>query len=162
MKYKKIKICSVIMLFISITGLQAQETLPAAAGNAFGTDGSVSYTVGQIAYTYNNGTNGNVAQGIQQPYEIFVITGIQETKGMSLQCLVYPNPVTDNLILKIENNEFSKLSFSLFDVNGKLLDNKKVAGKETSINMNSLVSSTYFLKVFNGNIEIQTFKIVKN
>jgi hypothetical protein len=78
---------------------QAQEVIPASGGNASGSSGSASYSIGQTSYTTNTGTNGTVAQGIQQPFEISVVTGINEVKGIVLQCSAYPNPVTNYVIL---------------------------------------------------------------
>jgi hypothetical protein len=70
--------------------VHAQSTIPATGGNAAGNGGSVSYTVGQIVYTTVSGTNGSVAQGVQQPYEISVVTGI-ENKEINLSCSIYSN-----------------------------------------------------------------------
>jgi hypothetical protein len=56
-------------------GLAMQNTIPAAGGNAKGSGGSASFTVGQIFYTKLSGTNGTVIQGIQQPYEISMPNG---------------------------------------------------------------------------------------
>ena len=38
----------------------AQETVPSAGGNATGTGGTSSYTVGQLVYTTNASTSGSV------------------------------------------------------------------------------------------------------
>jgi len=51
-------------------GLQAQETIPASGGKASGSGGTASYSFGQVVYTTYTGTNGLVAQGVQQPFEI--------------------------------------------------------------------------------------------
>jgi uncharacterized protein (TIGR02145 family) len=56
-------------------GLALQNTISAAGGNAKGSGGSASFTVGQIFYTKLSGTNGTVVQGIQQPYEISMPIG---------------------------------------------------------------------------------------
>jgi hypothetical protein len=45
------------------TALRAQEALSVTGGNASGSGGSVSYTIGQVAYQTHNGTNGSVAVG---------------------------------------------------------------------------------------------------
>jgi len=125
----------------------------------------VSYTVGQVVYTTNTGTNGSVAQGVQQPFEISVVTGIEEAKGITLQCSAYPNPTTDFLTLKVDAStslSIQSMEYQLFDINGKLLENKKVEDDETSIVMSNLVPATYFLKIIQNNKEIKTFKIIKN
>ena len=104
MKYKKLKLSTVLLLGLGLTGLQAQTAIPATGGNVSGTGGSVSYSVGQVVYTTNTGgANGSVAQGVQQPFEISVVTGIDEANGITLQCSAYPNPTTDFLKLKVEN-----------------------------------------------------------
>ena len=69
---------TIIALMCSV-GLHAQETVPATGGDATRAGGSSSYTLGQVVYTTNTGTNGSVAQGVQQPYEISISVGIEVT-----------------------------------------------------------------------------------
>ena len=163
MQHKEVKLIAVFLLGLGLTGIQAQETLPATGGNASGSGGTVSYTAGQIVYTTaNGGSNGSVAQGVQQPYEISVVTGIEEALDVSLLCLVYPNPTKDKLTLNVEDFSLLPMFFSLYDANGKLLENKKMEDKETTIAMSNLAPATYFLKVNRNNKEVKIFKIVKN
>jgi len=161
MRHKRLKLSAVLLLGLGLTGLQAQETIPATGGNASGSGGTVSYSVGQVVYATNTGTNGSVAQGVQQPFEISVVTEIGEAKGINLNCTAYPNPTTDYLVLKVENYDKGNLLYQLFDMNGKLLENKKITGNETSIVMSKLVPATYFVKVTEGNKKVKTFKIIK-
>ena len=152
-------------IFLSFTGLSllhAQVTVPAAGGNASGSGGSVSYTVGQPGYTTITGANGSVAMGVQQPYEISVIISIKEAEGISLHCSVYPNPATDILVLKIGNFDNGHLYYKLFDITGKIIENKKIESAETTISTANFKPSTYLLKVLDHNKEVKTFKIVKN
>ena len=162
MKYKKLKLSAVLLLGLGLTGLQAQESVNATGGNASGSGGSASYSVGQVVYTTNTGTSGSVAQGVQQTYEISVVTGLEEAKGINLSVSAYPNPTTDYLTLEVKEFELSNLHFQLYDLNGKLLQNEKITGNQTSIVMSNLVPATYFVKVVQGNKEIKTFKIIKN
>jgi hypothetical protein len=151
-----------LCLFGFGTTVQAQNSIPAAGGNASGSGGTVSYSVGQLVYTTNTGTNGTVAQGVQQPFEISVITGIEQTENITLDCSVYPNPASDLLTLKIENYDKESLSYKLIDTNGKLLESKKVNGNVTIISMANLLPDLYLLKVLDKKKEIKTFKIIKN
>ena len=162
MRHKKLKLSAVLLLGLGLTGLQAQESVNATGGNASGSGGTVAYSVGQVVYTTNTGTNGSVAQGVQQPFEISVVTGIEEAKGINLAVSAYPNPTTDFLNLKVENYDNTNLSYQLFDISGKLLQNEKITGNQTSIVMSNLVPATYFVKVTEGNKEVKTFKIIKN
>jgi hypothetical protein len=163
MRHKKLKLSAVFLLGLGLTGLQAQTAVPATGGHASGSGGTVNYSVGQVVYTTNTGgSNGTVAQGVQQPFEISVVTGLVEAKGINLSVSAYPNPTTDFLNLKVENYNNTNLSYQLFDISGKLLETKKITGNETSIVMSNLVLATYFVKVTEENKEIITFKIIKN
>jgi hypothetical protein len=156
-----------INIFIMFLGLYAsnicaQQAIPASGGDATGTGGSASYTVGQVTYTTATGTNGTVHQGVQLPYEIFVVTGLEEANGIGLELSVYPNPTKDYLNLTINDNELKELSYQLYDNNGKLLDIKDITGLETQIEMSDYPSAAYYLHVIHSQKTIKTFKIIKN
>lgn len=161
MLQKKLKLSVVLLLGLGLTGIQAQKAIPATGGNGSGSGGSVTYTIGQVVYNINTGTNSKVAQGVQQPYEISVISSIEEAKGILLEFMVYPNPTTDVVILKIENYELENLRYHLYDIGGKLLENNKIQGNETNISMQNYLSSTYFLQVIDKSRVIKIFKILK-
>ena len=158
MQHKRLKLSIVFLLGLGLIGL-AQESVNVTGGNASGSGGSVSYSLGQVVYTSNTETGGSVAPGVQQPYEIWVATAIEEAIGIKLLVTAYPNPTTDYLTLRID---ISDLSYQLYDMQGKLLRNEKITSNLTSIAMSNLVAATYFVKVIQGNKEIKTFKIVKN
>jgi Secretion system C-terminal sorting domain len=161
---KIFKVAPVVFCLIDFgSTIQAQNAIPASGGNASGGGGMTSYSVGQVVYTTNTSiTYGSVAQGVQQPFEISVITSIEQAEDITLVCSVYPNPASDFLTLKIENYDNKSLSYKLFDANGKLLENKKVTGNEAIISMANLLPNLYFLKVIDNQKEIKTFKIIIN
>jgi len=160
----KMKRTKILLLFLGIatSGLYAQEAVPATGGEASGTGGTVSYTLGQVLYTTYNAASNSEAQGVQQPYEISIVVGIDDVIGIQLQCKVYPNPSTSYLQLEIENYDLTKLNYRLFDVAGKLLRSHVVVENTTTIDIEQYVPSTYLLQVVNGENIIQTFKIIKN
>ena len=160
MRHKRLKLSAVLLLGLGLTGLQAQTSVNATGSNASGSGGSVSYSVGQVVYTNNTGTNGSVAQGVQQPFEIFTV-GMKETE-LNIFLTVFPNPTTDYLTLSIDDFDISNLSYQLYDMNGELLQNAKITGNQTSIVMSNLVPANYFVKVIQGNKKVKTFKIIKN
>ena len=155
---------SVAVLFLSslpFLAITAQESINASGGSATGAGGSASYSVGQLTYQTHAGANGSIAEGVQQPFEISVVTGVDQT-DITLTVSVYPNPTVDFLILKINEFDFSNLTIHLYDVEGKLLRKQKITSTQTTIDMSSLVPSIYLLKVDEDNKEIKTFKIIKN
>jgi hypothetical protein len=75
----------------------------------------------------------------------------------------FPNPTTDNLTLQINNFNNEKLSYQLYDMQGKQLDNGQITKQETLINTLNLPSSIYFINVIDQeNKKVQSFKIIKN
>jgi hypothetical protein len=154
-------------ILLLVTGLlwaglaQAQESANASGGDATGSGGTVAYSIGQVVYTTNMGSSGSVAQGVQHAYEIFQV-GINETM-LNISLSVFPNPTADNLILEVSNFKFLTLSFQLYDMHGKLLNNGQVTEQQTQINTASLPSATYFIHIVNQeNKQVQSFKIIKN
>ncbi len=158
MKHKK-TITSIAFLLLGLGGLHAQESPTATGGEATGTGGTVSYSIGQVVYTTNTGTNGSVTQGMQQPYEISITVGINETT-INLEMSVYPNPATNYLILKVEKTE--GLTFQLYDLQGKVIETKAVSSTSTNISLEGQPTATYFLNVVKNNQIIKTFKVIKN
>lgn len=161
MRQKKVKLGAAVLLCLGITQLHAQVAAPASAGNATGNGGSVSYTVGQVVYTVA-GSSGTVEQGIQQPYKISLITGLEGTEGIKLHYSAYPNPTTHAVTLKVEDFKTTGLTYQLYDLNGRQLESKKVKTNETNIDMSGLTPAIYLLKVIDDTREIKIFKIFKN
>jgi len=162
MWYKKLIINALLLFSIGSTGVSAQCTITASGGDASGTGGTVNYSVGQIVYTIIDNSSGSVTQGVQQPYEISVISGFEAAKEITFEFVVYPNPVADCIKLVIKNFDTDNLGFLLFDMSGSLLLKSEIKSIETDINMGNYLPATYLLKVIQGRKEIKTFKIIKN
>jgi len=136
--------------------LFSQSNTVASGGDATGTGGSVSYTIGQIDYQTSSNANGTVSQGVQQPYEIYPL-GIKEN---AILMSIYPNPTTD--ILKLELSSIDQISYQLVDAKGKILINKAVTELKTDIEMKIYASGTYFLTLLKSNTKIESTKIIKH
>lgn len=162
MQNLKLLLPALLLLIFSNDLIFAQESVNTSGKDASGTGGIVNYSVGQIVYTTNTGTNGSASQGVQQPYEISVVTALKEGKDIVLSFLVYPNPTYDFLKLKIENLISENLTYLLYDMSGKFIKSKNIEGAEATISMESLATGTYFLKVTEDNKDIKTFKIIKH
>jgi len=152
----------IVYCLFGFVSLQAQQAISAAGGNAAGTGGTVSYTVGQAVYTTNANLSGTVTQGCQQPYEILAVTGLEEAIGIDVTFEVYPNPSTDYVKLTVVGYEPENLSFRLFNSSGSLIRYKKIKENETVIEMDGLPPATYYLYIHDNVKEVKTFKIIKN
>ncbi len=150
-----------LLTIICFTGAFAQQTVPAGGGKANGSGGVLSYTVGQMAYKVQADAQTSLTEGIQQPYEISEISGIETSATIHLNFTSYPNPVDDYVTVEIQNYPFKYLHFIIYDSNGKLLVNKKATGTITQIKTNDLVPAVYFMEVMDHNQSIKKFKIIK-
>ena len=139
----------------------SQEAIPASGGDASGLGGTLSFTVGQLVYSSNSGSNGSVAEGVQQPYEISTTVGIEIT-NISLDFIAYPNPTSVNIVLSIRDFNNEKLNYQLYDMSGKLLKSNKVNAINTTIDMSELPVSNYVLNINNDSSIIKSFKIIKS
>ena len=79
-----------------------------------------------------------------------------------MELVAYPNQTNNALTLNIGNYNNEKLTYQLYDMQGKLLDSKQVVNSSTTIGMQELPVSTYLLNVLDNNALIKTFRIVKN
>lgn len=136
----------------------SQQNVTSSGGDATGTGGSVSYSVGQIDYINSTGSNGTANQGVQQPFEFFEL-GIKEAAFVDVK--LFPNPTNEFIILQFENFT-NDLSYSLYDVNGKIVAEGIVEAKETQIDMRAFARGQYNLAIQNASDAIQSIKIIKN
>jgi len=142
-------------------GLQAQQIIPSSGGDAAGSGGSVSYSVGQVFHHTHMAAAGSVAEGVQQPFEIYVITSVDDLLSEKINLQAFPNPVITQLTLWIEEGHFSDPSYRLLDMHAQLIRSEWVSGSETTIQMNFLPSGMYFLQVFDHDRMAGTFTIIK-
>ena len=156
-------VCCMILLLMLLTyeNTQAQQAIVTIGGDAIGASGQISYSIGQIAYTTYEGSTGSVSQGVQQPFEISVITETNESTAEVL-CTSYPNPTSEGVYLHITAAFFSEFHFQLVDLTGKLLHSGGIQEEETYIDMKSLSAGIYVLRIQTNHKNIKTFKIVKN
>jgi len=165
MKLKFLCIVGIIATCQLITiDSSAQQTLNVSGGDYTNTNGSVSFTIGQIDYKAHYSNSGTISEGIQQPYEIFEVS-ISDYEGVVMDCNVYPNPTEDLLQLQITNYEWQEtfdLKWSVLDMSGKLILQHEVVSDHTEISMKNLSKGVYFLNVSKDNKLAKAFKIIKN
>ena len=151
-----------LFLLFSATIVYSQQSLTTAGGEATGI-GTASYSIGQVAYSNNTGSNGSVSQGVQQAYTIVdIVDLVGGLATINLELAAYPNPTNNALTLNIGNYNNQNLTYRLCDMQGKLLDSKKVNNRSTEIGMQDLPASTYLLNIVDQESLIKTFRIIKN
>lgn len=136
----------------------AQNNSVSAGGNASSSSGTVSYSFGQIASQKLGASSYNKIQGVQQPYEISTPFNISLI-GADIELMVFPNPTFN--IVTIRVSQPSGLRYSLFTIHGKLIMSNEINEFSTQMDLSSLASSSYLLRVTNKGQVVKNFKIIK-
>ena len=146
-----------LMAVVAMIGVEAKaQTAVATAG---GEAGTVSFTVGQPFVEMVESGNGSLTPGVQQTYEIIVVDGIHN-RQVTLEAAVYPNPVTDRLVLRVYDT-LATLRYTLTDANGRTLASDDISDEQTTIEMDRFAQGVYFVRVTDGDAAVRTFKVVK-
>jgi len=155
------KLLNCLLLFLIASAANAQQGNVVSGADAVGNAGSVTYTIGQVAYINAGNAAGSVTQGVQQPFEIAVV-GINDFAGTNLSVIVYPNPTASSLNLSVEPLDAQKLYYHLFDVLGKEISSQKITQALTNIDISGVANATYFLEVSDSDSVLKTFQIILN
>ncbi|MES2138166.1 MAG: T9SS type A sorting domain-containing protein [Bacteroidota bacterium] len=158
-------IFKVIIVFCLVSfglgALVAQENTDASGGVSYGAGGSANYSIGQIDYESATGAGGIITEGLQQPYEIMVVSGI-EAIDIDLIFALFPNPTTDFVVLSVQNVNTVNMTYEIFNIEGKLIEKQEVNNSQTTIAMNDLANGVYLIKVLRKSTEVKIFKVIKN
>lgn len=89
-----------------------------------------------------------------------VTVGIEDVNENEI--LLYPNPTSSYVNLRVDDIENSSFSYQLYSIKGDLIESKNIHENLTTIPMEHLVSSAYFIKLIRDKKEVKSFKIIKN
>ena len=152
---------NMLFFLLMISGLKAQQAIISSGGSVKSSNGSLSYTIGSFAYqTYSN-ANGSITEGVQQPFEISTVLGI-DLEEVKLQLKAFPNPTIENLTLSVGDYINENLSYKLYDIQGKFIQQEDFETNKTVISMLNLPAGAYLLSVYDKNRLMKIFKIIKN
>jgi hypothetical protein len=149
----------VFLFMLCSTVVHAQQVVAAAGATSQTASGGISYTIGESVIETFAASGTTITQGFQQTK--FVITAIKEIKDLGFTITAFPNPATDFVKLSVSNDKFTGLHYLLCDMNGKVISIQQLQSNETLITFSDVSCATYILKVFNGQQEVKSFKIIK-
>ena len=100
----------IFIIFCLPFSISAQSNFTSGSGELKGTGGFASQSIGQIAYTTYQSDSGRLNQGVIQPFQITVLSGV-EVKDIQLNFKAFPNPVSNLLNLEIRNFDNQELTY---------------------------------------------------
>jgi hypothetical protein len=159
-KVRKTLIIGITLLVTQ--GLFSQASLNGGGGKATGNGGSSSFSIGQTFVETQIDTSGVVSQGVQQPYEWLTLEIKDSVIAKHFDLNLYPNPTSGKINLIYNGNLPNDLIALIYDSNGKLLKEERVAEKQTSFDITTWPVGVYYLRINAGNQKIITYKIIKN
>ncbi len=76
--------------------------------------------------------------------------------------MLYPNPSSDQVIIKAEGTIDIELNFIIYDLFGKFISKGTIINDETFLNINNFAAGIYFIKIFSENGDSNAMKFIKN
>lgn len=155
----KLKVTLLFVVLATVTF--GQKAIVSSGGSIKNGSGSASITVGQTFSNYFSGSNGSISAGVQKSIEIYTLS-TPETTPISINAIAYPNPSKEFINLKIDYSSLKDLSFTLYNINGKVLKKGNIKQQNTPFNLRSFKAGVYFLRVMEKNKQIKVFKLIKS
>lgn len=160
MKKLFVLISFVVTCFIVCGQSQTQQVIATSGGNEQNSDISIEWTLGEpVIATLSTGT-AVLTQGFHQPD--LEVTVIKSLDGLPYTVEAYPNPTDELLLIQLKNAEARDFQYLLYDMTGKVLEQKKLESDVTAINMQNHPAGIYVLKITQHDLEIKMFEIIKN
>lgn len=85
---------------------------------------------------------------------------VEEIKYSAYNMRIYPNPVTSNLQIELPQ-DIQRADVFLTDITGKLILQKEIKQGKNTVDMSSLATGMYFIKIADERGMIRTEKVVK-
>jgi len=139
----------------------AQQVVASAGSHGTGTNVQLSWTVGETVIETFTGSSAILTQGFHQSK--LLVTALDPLLLPGLTLTVYPNPVSETLLLDFQGEIPQGISYHLYDIGGKVIRSGVVNQFPGKIGMEQCTPGTYLLKVLkNEQTPLKTFRIVKN
>jgi hypothetical protein len=149
---------------LPLMALQAQRDVLTRGGDYSSSGGSVAFSIGQIGYTYLTGEAGSASLGVQQPIR-FNIVATDDVNPL-WEVSLYPNPASENVYIDLKDDDvlknFNALYVRLFDLQGKLVVEKKITEIVTAFPLSGFAESMYLLQILQDQQPLKSFKLYKS
>ncbi len=146
----------VLFLFFASLAVSAQEVVATQGESYSNASASIDFTIGEVIIdTGTDGTN-DLTQGFHQTNWKFV--GLEDF-APNYEAIIFPNPTQD--VLNIKTSSFENLTYTLYDVQGKLVVQDILSAEQTPIQVSQLAPGSYSLTLNNETQNLKTFKLVK-
>lgn len=159
-----------IIFALSVSATMAQDIamqVVASAGGYFENTNagiSMSWTLGEVAYTTLSSSEYIITQGFQQG-DLFS-TDIENPDITSRDIKIYPNPASEKVYIEtLSENNKGNSTIELFDITGRRVEHRIVKLEESTpyaLPVSSLKPGIYLIKItFDNSKSTKVFKLIK-
>jgi len=158
---KHILLFTAILLLVPASFGQSklQQVIATAGGNAANGSIAIEWTLGEPVIATFSGANTILTQGFHQTDA--TITVVKMTDELSVTFKIYPNPTGDRVILFMETEETRDSRYVLYDLFGKVLEQRFIVSDQTFIGLEDYPAGIYLLKIMQPDGVIIPFEIIK-
>ena len=130
----------------SVTFSSAQELISADGNFSANTQGSLSWTIGEVITETQIASGNQLTQGFQQNYEDFLNV---EQLLQSNEILLYPNPFSASVTVQ-NSSQFENIQLTIFDTQQKIILEHTIEFslicQKTTFDLSYLPAGMYFFK----------------
>ena len=154
---KRIYFFTLLMLVFSMS--HAQEVISSNGEHNSNSGFQITSTIGELVIQTQICDGIQLTQGFNQP--ILTINNILDL-GNQFQIKMYPNPANEFVIIEYHSSSES-LKYELYNQLGQLITKNWIQGIITKLDLRTLSSSTYFLKIYDQkNQKKKVYQILKS
>jgi hypothetical protein len=124
----------------------AQHNLGAGGTSSTTASGSVSFSLGQVAYTTSANANGSAARGVQQTYPELDIRVPEHAELFAYS--LYPNPNRGVVFLQLPEAGNTVYQLYMHDLGGRLIAVQKLPGGLSQLDLSTFASGAYTAQLY--------------
>lgn len=149
----------ILMTHLAISQTVSPELVSSAGDSFNNTSYQLDWSIGECVTATHSAGAYVITQGFHQ--NTYIITSVEDLRA-DIEMLVYPNPTSDFINLKVESSKVESLQFTITDLSGKVLQNGKFANQTEQIYFSSYAVGTYLITISQNNQILKSFQIIKN
>lgn len=160
----KMKVTNFLWLVLCLTQtLNAQKGMISSGGDIDSPNGSVAYSVGQMAYAPIYDETGNMNPGLQQPFQLGIVALSNYRSDYYLK--LYPNPANEFVYLQVSSDEEiirgHDFIAKVYDVKGNLILHQRLVDAINTFKLGGLPEALYIIQIWHSNTLIQSISFSK-
>lgn len=152
----RLRILPLVLILVGGAQIHGQQAVVPAGGEATGSGGTVSWTLGQVDYEASQSSGGNVQRGVQQPYEWLVMSADEAARPT---VSVWPNPTADQVRLEWNEPLPAGARFLVSSSTGALIDEGPVTGTTLTIQLERQASGQYVVRIMSRDRILNTLTL---